>query len=203
MKGTEKKWKDRTLGELLTPWKAEANYILKKLGAFWYGCEENYGEFLFDPPLFQFHFVASAAYYYLEHGGQRSDFYRRLEKEKASCQEPPPNFPQILHEAYCLAYAGLTPSKGDEFFYEPEIKLIGKMMVNLLNAIYWHGTLLNISGGRVSRPLCHYGGSEEASQVPTWEYFASLRTEPDISIDELEKLMQERHSTAMPSTKER
>jgi len=192
MKVAEKKWKDRTLSELLTPWKAEANYILKKLGAFWYGFEENYDAFLFEPPLFQFHFVTSAAYYYVEHGGLRSEFYTRLEKEKASCQEPTPNFPKILHDAYCLAYVGLTPSKGDEFLYEPEIKLIEKMMEKLLNAIYWHVTLLSLSGGRVSRPLCSYCGSEQASQVPTWEYFAHLRTEPDISIDELEKLMQER-----------
>jgi hypothetical protein len=176
MQTVEKTWNGKPLSELLTPWRAEANFILRQIGWYWYGMAPDSHEFFDDPNVFVFLFVKMAAEYDFEHGRSLSGFYRRLnealERHKKEHGELP-NFYNPIANA--LWRVGLAMSKDNlnRFFTEQEVRLIirwGYEFVRRINLGY-------------QPPFVKLPG------LPPLDYFDGLRILPDIQTHELAKLI--------------
>ena len=176
MKTEEKLWNGKPLSELLTPWRAEANFILRQIGWYWYGIAPDPHEFFDNPDVFVFLFVKMAAEYDFEHGKSLVGFYRRLneglERHKREHGELPNFFNPIANALWRVSLA-MSKDNHERFLYEDEVRLIIRLGYELIRRLN-----LGYQPPFVKLP-----------NLPPLAYFDGLRTIPDIQTHELAKLL--------------
>jgi hypothetical protein len=175
MKTLEKLGNGKPLDELVTPWRAWANSILRQIGWYWYGVAKNYEEYFSDPEKFILFFQAAAYEYELEYGGEYGEFYKRQEKamgEHIKTHGALPDFRNPLTNALWRISLGMSEKNLTNFLLEPEVKLILRVA---------HEFLRRIDLG-YRPPFGEWPG------VPPLEFFDGLQTTPDLETHEVVKL---------------
>ncbi len=173
MMTAEKNWNGKPLGELLTPWRADANFILRRIGWAWYGRASYYEDFFFNRDYFVSFFVNVAAEYDFERGGSLVAFRKRLERLSEFSKDLP-SYANPISEALWRVSQAISEENLEPFLKEEEIRMIvrlGHEFVRRVNLGY--------------RPPF-----EQLPFVPPLSYFDGLRVVPDISMHELVGLLE-------------